>query len=106
MEFAKDLMSALRDRVSPVAEGAGSTGFDWSGLHARLVAAHAARAELARGDSRAVLLDGGFADFALVGGSGTNPSHRVNPADSTDGKGPDGIDGSIAGQHQAGGRGQ
>ena len=114
MEFANDLMAALRHRVNPAADGAGSPGFgtvfDWAGLHARLVAAHAARAELARSDSRRFLLDGGFTDWSLAGaaqdGNGANASHAVNPADSTDGKGPQVIAEVIAGQDMAGGRGQ
>jgi hypothetical protein len=110
MELANDLMAALRGRVAPAGDGAGSTGFDWAGLHARLVAAHAARAELARSDSpnasHRVLLDGGFSDWALAGNPTAKGECSVNPADSTDGKGPHCISEAIAGQDMAGGRGQ
>jgi uncharacterized protein with von Willebrand factor type A (vWA) domain len=110
MEFANDFMAALRGRVSPAGDVAGSTGFDWAGLHARLVAAHAARAELARSDSRHALFDGGFTDWATAGPSRVKNECAVNPADSTDGKGPQAITAAIAGQDapndKAGGRGQ
>lgn len=114
MEFANDFMTALRGRVSPAGDATGSTGFDWSGLHARLVAAHAARAELARSDSfngsRRALLDGGFTDWAIAGHSRVKNECAVNPADSTDGKGPQVITEDNAGQDalndKAGGRGQ
>jgi hypothetical protein len=105
MEFANDFMAALQGRVSATGEGAGTTGFDWSGLHARLVAAHAARAELMRGDSRAVLLDGGFTDWSATGHSRGNRERVVNPADSTDGKGPQAITAASVGQDATGGRG-
>jgi hypothetical protein len=114
MEFANDFMAALRGRVAPAGEVTGSTGFDWAGLHARLVAAHAARAELVRGESRnasrRVLLDGGFTDWVIAGPSRVKNECVVNPADSTDGKGPQVITEDIAGQDalndKAGGRGQ
>lgn len=110
MEFANDLLAALRGRVSLAVDTAGSTGFDWAGLHSRLVAAHAARAELARSDSRRALFDGGFTDWAAAGHSQGNNECAVNPADSTDGKGPQVITQVNAGQDalndKAGGRGQ
>jgi hypothetical protein len=110
MEFANDFMTALRGRVSPAGDATGSTGFDWAGLHARLVAAHAARAELARSDSRRSLFDGGFTDWAAAGKPRAKDECAVNPADSTDGKGPYPITDAIAGQDalndNAGGRGQ
>ncbi|MFO1255162.1 MAG: hypothetical protein U1E37_05770 [Sphingomonadaceae bacterium] len=106
MEFANDLMAALRSRLSPEADGTGNTGLDWPGLHARLVAAHAARAELARSESRTFLLDGGFADWSHTVDFRENGECAVNPADSTDGKGPHAIAEVIAGQDMAGGRGQ
>jgi len=106
MEFANDFMAVLRGRVSPSADGAGSTGFDWAGLHARLVAGHAARAELARSDSRPFLLDGSFTDWPLTAKAQANNQRDVNLADLTDGKGPQAITETIAGQDMAGGRGQ
>lgn len=106
MEFANDFMAALRGRVAPAGHTAGNTGFDWSGLHARLVAAHAARAELARNDSRHVLLDGSFTDWEALGKSQAKDECAVNLADSTDGKGPQAIAEIEAGQDMAGGRGQ
>jgi hypothetical protein len=110
MEFANNLLDALRSRASSGAQGAGNLGFDWPGLHARLVAAHAARAELIRGDSRPVLLDGGFTDWPLSTSSRAIGEHAVNLADLTDGKGPHAIAEAIAGQDtrtdSAGGRGQ
>ena len=106
MEFANDFMTALRGRVAPAGDAAGNTGFDWSGLHARLVAAHAARAELARTDSRPALFDGGFTDWSVAGDPQAKDECAVNPADSTDGKGPQAKAETEAGQDMAGGRGQ
>lgn len=106
MEFANDFMAALRGRGAPAGGAAGNTGFDWAGLHARLVAAHAARVELARSDSRPALFDGAFTDWAAAGLAKAKDECAVNPADSTDGKAPHAITGAEAGQDMAGGRGQ
>ena len=102
MEFAKDLMATLRDRVSPAQSVGSASRIEWAGLHARLAAAHAARRELARG----ALRDGGFTDWAFMSAGGPNAFRAVNPADSTSGKGPQGIVGAVAGLPQSSGRGQ
>jgi len=106
MDFAKDFLVGLRDRVGTERNAPGTPGFDWSGLHARLVAAHAARAELVRSDSRPALFDGAFTDWAAAGLAKAKDKCAVNPADSTDGKAPHAITGAEAGQDMAGGRGQ
>ena len=102
MEFAKDLMATLRDRVSPAQDAGSACGIEWASLHARLTAAHAAHGELARG----LLRDGAFTDWAMTGAARKNPSRGVNPSDSTDGKGPQGIEDAIAAHFQCSGRGQ
>ena len=102
MEIAKDLMATLRNRVSPALSAGSASGIDWAALHARLAAAHAAHGELARG----LLRDGAFTDWALTGARGSNPFRAVNPADSTDGKEPQGIRDAVAGHLQCSGREQ
>ena len=114
MEFANDLMDVLLDRARPGAPNGLIAGsgtefdnvFDWPGLHARLVAAHAVRQELAHGDSRPIMLGGGFSDWPVSGCDGAILSHGVNLNDSTDGKGPHGMEADTAGQVHVGGRGQ
>lgn len=110
MEFANDLMAALRDRTrsgDATSESAGSSPvFDWSGLHARLSAAHAVRQLLAHGDSRPILLGGGFSDWPVAGCDRVKQSLGVNLNNSTDGKAPHGIGTDTAGQVHISGRGQ
>ena len=114
MEFANDLMTALRDRARPGGASGGNAGLspqlgpllDWSGLHARLSSAHALRQELVRGDSRGALVSGGFSDWPLSGCDRANQSLRVNLKDSTDSKGPQGMEADIAGQVHASGQEQ
>ena len=106
MEFAKDLMATLRDRVSPAQSAGSDGGIEWGSLHARLVAAHAVQGELARSIPHNVLCDGGFTDWALAGGRDPNHSRTVNPADSTDSKGPQGIVDAVAAHLHCSGRGQ
>jgi len=110
MEFAQDLMSALRSRTQTGSGGSGiaDSGWllDWSGLHARLSSAHALRCELAGGDSRPVLHDGGFSDWPLSVSDGPKSTHSVNLKDSTDRKAPRCMDAGNAGLVHAGGREQ
>jgi hypothetical protein len=110
MEFANDLMTALRDRAGSGAASSKSADLgpllDWSGLHARLTSAHAVRQELLRGDSRGTLLCGGFSDWPLSGCDGMKSSLGVNLKDSTDGKGPRGMEIDTAAQFHACGREQ
>ena len=105
MEIGSDLMASLRERLEPPRNHAVSADFDWSGLHARLVASHAARRELGARGGR-VLLSGSFTDWSRVAEqSGADASFGVNLMSSADGKIPAGIEGAIAGQPVAGGRG-
>ena len=110
MEFAHDLMSALRGRSQSGAAGGDNADsgllLDWSGLHARLSSAHALRRELAGGDSRRVLHDGGFSDWPRALHGGAQSTRAVNLKDSTDRKGPQGMDAGTAGLVHAGGREQ
>ena len=101
MEFATDLMSALRNRTSSDGSSGAAAGYgallDWSGLHARLSSAHALRQELGISDSRRILLDGGFSDWSLCTCDEPKSALRVNLKDSTDRKGPQGMEADIAG---------
>lgn len=109
MEIAIDLMANLRERTGPqqrdVRGGGAEPVFEWSGLHARLAAAHAARAALQGADSGFPVLAGGFANWEVLRASGY-ASRAVNRNDLADGKIPAGIEGDIAGKPSAGGRGQ
>jgi len=88
MEFAKDLIADLRDRVLPASAGRSATRCDWHALSARLHAAHAARAELFRTEFHELrLLGGSFGSrspFAPAGGY--HASRDINPSDLADGK--------------------
>ena len=110
MEFANDLMAALRDRTRPgdaTGENARSGPvLDWSGLHARLSAAHAVRQLLAKTDSRPILLGGGFSDWPVAGCDEVKQTRGVNLNNSTDSKTPHGIGSDTAGQVHISGRGQ
>ncbi|GAA4764283.1 hypothetical protein [Novosphingobium ginsenosidimutans] len=90
MEFGKDLISSLRDRVLPGSEGASAGRCDWAAISARLQAAHAARVELIRAEIQNLrLLGGSFGSqsgLTLVGGN--HASHEINPSDLADGKAP------------------
>ena len=106
MEFAHDLMSALRGR-SQSGPGRGATDdsgmlLDWSGLHARLSSAHALRRELSSSDSHRAVHDGGFSDWPLAVHGGAQTTRAVNLKDSTDRKGPQGMDSGTAGLVRAG----
>ena len=114
MEFGNDLMAALRDRTLSGSATGGSAAaspvfrpaLDWSGLHARLSAAHAVRHELTRSDSRPILLGGGFSDWPVAGCDEVKLIHGVNLKNSTDSKAPRGIAADTAGQVHVSGRGQ
>ena len=110
MEFANDLMAALRDRTGfggATGESAGSGPvLDWPGLHARLSAAHAVRLELMPSGSRAILRRGGFSDWPVAGRDEAKQARGVNLNNSTDSKAPHGIATDTAGQVHPSGRGQ
>lgn len=107
MEFGIDLMASLRGQIGTRPDASASAVFDWSGLHARLSAAHATRLALAEGLARPAVYSGSFKDWARVAApSGDNASHGVNPMSSTDGKLLAGIEGVSAGQPDVGDRGQ
>lgn len=112
MEFAKDLLSSLRGRVSAPLQGAPAGRIDWSELHARLGAAHAAARELALGGGYGPAVAGGFAEWNsnfvaannfVAGGQSSTP---VNRTDLADGKAAEGKGNAIAGTTMTGGRGQ
>jgi len=110
MEFAQDLMSALRSRTQTGGDISGGADsdllLDWSGLHARLASAHALRRELGCSDSRQMLLDGSFSDWPLSASGGPKSIHAVNLKDSTDRKALRCMDAGNAGLVHAGGREQ
>lgn len=106
MEFAKDLLSSLRGRVSTPPLGVPSGRIDWSELHARLGAAHAAARELAQGAGRRPAIAGGFTEWSTDFVAGGQSSTSVNRTDLADGKAAEGIDSAIAGKTMTGGRGQ
>lgn len=110
MELAHDLLSALRGRLQPAADGGACAGFDWLGLHARMSAAHAARRELAGTDSRYPIREGGFGDWSLTphhaAHGAPNSTFAVNLTDSTDGKQPHGMNAVVAAKFHRGDRGQ
>lgn len=106
MEFAKDLLSSLRGRVSAPPQGMPGGRIDWSELHARLGAAHAAARELALGGARGQAIAGGFSEWSQDYALGGQSSTSVNRTDLADGKAAEGIDSAIAGKTMTGGRGQ
>jgi hypothetical protein len=110
MEFANHLIDALFDRTRISGNSGSDAGtsqiFDWPGLHARFVAAHAVRRELAQLDSGSVLLDGGFCDWPTSRCDSAVLTRSVNLNNSTDGKALHGMGADTAGRVHAGGRGQ
>ena len=107
MEFANNLMTAPRGGAQTGSNAAGLRALlDWSGLHARLSAAHALRQELASSDSRGVLFDGAFSDWALSASGRPKQTRGVNLKDSTDRKTPGRMEHGTAGQVHASGREQ
>ena len=107
MEFGKDHIASLRERVMPAGSGAVSGRCDWHALSARLQAAHAARVELIRAEIHDLrLLGGSFGSrspFAPQGG--WHASRDVNPSDSADGKAAMGIAFAAAADTGCGSRG-
>ena len=110
MEFAPDLLSALRSRVLAPADPGLAEHCDWPGLHARMCAAHAARREIGRADTRFPVRDGGFGDWPLTthraAQAPPNTTHAVNLTDSTDSKQLQGMNANIAVLSNRGDRGQ
>jgi hypothetical protein len=106
MEFANDFLAGLRGTVHTPAGGSVTPGFDWSGLHSRFAAGHAARAELARGESLPAAASGGFAAWRLSGIAPGKGLTGVNPTDSADRKAPAGKEHDVAEISGAGDRGQ
>jgi hypothetical protein len=106
MEFAKDLLSSLRGRVSAPSQGVPGGRIDWSELHARLGAAHAAARELVLGSGHGPAVAGGFAEWSSDFSAGSNPSRAVNRTDLADGKAAEGKENAIAGKTMTGGQEQ
>jgi hypothetical protein len=92
MEFGKDLIASLRERVHPGSEAGVAGRCDWHALSARLQASHAARVELIRAEIAELrALGGSFGSrSALVSASGNRASYEINPSDLADGKAPAG----------------
>jgi hypothetical protein len=92
MEFGKDLIACLRERVAPGSEAAVAGRCDWHALSARLQASHAARVELIRSEIAELrALGGSFGSrSALVSAGGNLASREINPSDLADGKAPAG----------------
>jgi hypothetical protein len=107
MEFGKDLIAGLRQRVLPVDEGAVSGRCDWHSLSARLQAAHAARVEMIRTEIHDLrLLGGSFGSRSSVApAEGRHASCDVNPSDSADGKARAGIVIPVVAVKRSDGRG-
>jgi hypothetical protein len=106
MEIAFDLMSGLRDRVADAGGTAANGAIDWFGLHARCTAAHAARRELGRFESRGSAPVG---SFALWAASPYDPGHVspvVNRTALADRKVPAGMECGSAAVSHVDGRGQ
>ena len=105
MELAKHLRIAPSGHGETLAARAmGSAMPEWSGLYARLSAAHALRRELVRGESHGKSLCGSFSDWPVPGCDGSNGQRPVNLKDSTDRKAPWGMEADIAGLFHAGDR--
>jgi hypothetical protein len=102
MEFAKDLLSSLRGRVSTPPQGMPGGRIDWSELHARLGAAHAAARELALGGRQSQAMAGGFTEWSSDFAAGGQSSTSVNRTDLADGKAAEGMDSAIAGKTMTG----
>ena len=86
MEVENALLNSLRKRVGISASLSDSGRFDWSGLHARLCAAHAARRELQAIDSFRLTPRGAFTQWTASAHPAANTSRRVNQTNLTDGK--------------------
>lgn len=106
MEIAFDLMSGLRGRVADAGGSAANGAIDWFGLHARCAAAHAARRELGRFESRVSIPVGGFALWAASPHDPGQGSRVVNRTDLADGKVPAGMECGSAAVLRLDGRGQ
>ena len=102
MEATHSFMAGLRGRVAGGEMASESSAFDWSGLHARLCAAHAARKELAAGDSHHRGAGGDFTQWVGAVRPAANTSQRVNLNDSTDGKAACFIAAAVAGHSKVG----
>jgi hypothetical protein len=81
MEFAIDLMSSLRNRVSAAGGDAADGVIDWFSLQTRFAAAHAARRELGARESERTFTPGGFAQWARDPGGTERGTPDVNPID-------------------------
>ena len=88
------------------APAAGRAAPEWGGLYARLSAAHALHREMTRGESAPAPLCGSFSDWPVPGCDGSVRKQVINLKDSTDRKGPWGIEAGIAGLFHAGDREQ
>jgi hypothetical protein len=105
MEFANELLAGLRGTIHAPAGGSVTPGFDWSGLHSRFTAGHAARAELTRGESPPAPASGSFAAWRPGSISPGKGLTGVNRTDSADRKAPAGKEHDVAEVSGAGDRG-
>jgi hypothetical protein len=108
MEFANDLIGALRNRLGEARSPGEAVHPEWFGLRMRYAAAHAARRELLRNaQALHAARAGSFgrsAAAALLAGHDAVPG--VNPNALVDGKHPAGNEGAVAGAPTDGDRGQ
>ncbi|WP_424775332.1 hypothetical protein [Novosphingobium sp.] len=102
MEAANALLNSLRSRIGASESLSDSGGFDWSGLHARLSAAHAARRELQTTDSFRLTPRGAFTQWAASAQPAAKPSRRVNQTNLTDGKAVCRMAAAVAGHSTVG----
>lgn len=86
MELASDLLSGLRSQVQGGPGAGARPGLDWSGLHARLAAAHAVRTQLAALDPNRGHAVGGFENWRNFAVAAGKSLPDVNPTDLADGK--------------------
>ncbi len=107
MEFGRDLISTLRDRIGADPGSNAGPLLDWAGLHARLVAGYDMQRELALQASPDLAPVGSFdrSAAAALAGAG-HGSYLVNPTDLADGKDPSSIVTNVAGEPNVGDRGK
>jgi hypothetical protein len=107
MEFAKDLLASLHQRLGTGSNAVPAGACDWHALSAQLHTAHAARIALQRDQVNSLRrLGGSFGSgsaFAVQSPGEGSPA--VNPTDLADGKAPDGIAAPVAVHDAVGGRG-
>ena len=108
MEFAKDLLASLHNRIGTGGDAVPATHCDWQLLSSRLQAAHAARMALCQAEARSLRMQGGSfgSGFATAFLAAEHDQRPVNRTDLTDGKAPGRNAIAAAAQSAGVGRGQ